>query len=46
MSLNEQYSASEEAAELKTRELSSYKFDNYYICKLSQMYMTSTNGEI
>ena len=45
MSLNEQYS-DEEQRSSKPRELSSYKFDNYYICKLSQMYMTSTNGEI
>ena len=45
MSLHEQYSRWG-AAKLKTRELSSYKFDNYYICKLLRMYMTSTNGEI
>ena len=42
MSLNEQYSDEEQ----RSSKLSSYKFDNYYIRKLSHMYMTSTNGEI
>ena len=45
MSLNEQYS-DEEQRSSKHDKLSSYKFDNYYMYKLSQMYMTSTNGEI
>ena len=41
MSLNEQYS-DEEQRSSKHENCRQYKFDNYYIGKLSHMYMTSS----